>query len=184
MSIRHADPRAPSRRSLAVLLGALPLGVLAGSPDPARIAPFDRRFFDKAAQAGVSETAFARLAAERSAHVEVRSFASSMADDHAKAHAELNRLACARGLSLAQTLTGGQLRELARLARLTPADFDRSYVIRRVDVQRESVADFEAAARDSYDVDLRDYAAHTLPVLQLHLQTATALLEKLRKRRS
>ena len=70
------------------------------------------------------------------------------------------------------TTTTSQERETERLAKLSGTEFDKAYMADMVKHHKMDVKEFQKAANDATDPDLKAYAANTLPTLQQHLHTA------------
>jgi len=49
------------------------------------------------------------------------------------------------------------------------ADFDKAYVSNMIDDHKEDIKEFEDAAKNVKDPDLKAFAVKTLPTLKMHL---------------
>lgn len=132
----------------------------------------DRRFVDKAAQGGMAEVAMGKVAVVRAANTQVKSFGQRMIDDHGKANEELKALLNAKGVQLPQESDRSHDRDANRLGKLQGAEFDREYMKHMVKDHENDVKDFDRAAREAKDPEVKAWAAKTLPVLQQHLELA------------
>jgi putative membrane protein len=163
---------------------ALPPAVMAQQPAPAQQAPAqkdqgkggmaaaDRKFVMEAARGGLAEVELGKLAAEKGSADAVKQFGKRMADDHAKAAAELKDFADKKGMTLPTDLDPKHKQLRDRLAKLAGADFDRAYANEMVKDHKKDVADFKREAKGAKDPDLKAWAGKTLPTLEDHLKAA------------
>ncbi len=136
------------------------------------LAAGDRKFVMEAARGGMAEVELGKLAAEKGASDTVKQFGKRMADDHAKASAELKAFADQKGLTLPTDLDPKHKQLRDRLAKLNGADFDKAYASEMVKDHKKDVADFKRVAKAAKDPDLKSWAGQTLPTLEDHLKQA------------
>ena len=98
-----------------------------------------------------------------------------MVDDHSRANEDLKQLASTKGVTLPTELDAKHKSELAKMSKLTGADFDKAYSKSMLSDHVKDVAAFEKQSQKAADPDLKAFAAKTLPVLEEHLQLARAL---------
>jgi len=134
----------------------------------------DTEFAQKAAEDGLAEVSLAQLAQQKALREEVREFAKRMADDHAKANAELKDIAARHNIQVASTLDRHHEREMNKLSSLIGGDFDRAYMSRMVREHRKDVKEFRKRANAKQQDDVTRFAAATLPTLETHLRMAQA----------
>jgi putative membrane protein len=136
----------------------------------------DRKFVQEAAEGGMFEVQIAQLAATKATDPHVKSFASMLVDHHTQANNELVQLANAKRIELPPAPPRSLRRDIEKLGKKIGADFDRGFV-REVGIKahEKDIRLFEKASKDVKDVDLRGFAARTLPVLREHLAKARAL---------
>ena len=142
-------------------------GQAAGAPGQA-----DATFMTKAAGDSMAEVDHGRLAVDKAASADVKSFGQMMIDDHSKANTELAGLASQKGVSLPTDLPAEHKAAHDRLARLSGADFDRTYMSHMVQAHEKAVNLFQTESKNGRDADARAWAAKTLPTLQQHLTRA------------
>jgi putative membrane protein len=133
-------------------------------------------FLKQAAQNGHAEVESSKLALQKAAGQDVKSFAQQMVDDHTKAGKELEALAKAKGVKVP---TEPSIRQKAQLKLLSTKDgkeFDKSYADQMgVKAHQETVKLFEKGAADAKDPDVKAFATKTLPTLKHHLSMAEKL---------
>jgi len=163
----------------SLLTGVVAAGLLAMVPAVAqnqssanRLTGSDTNFATRAAQGGMAEVQLGKLAAERAASRDVKSFGERMVTDHTKANDELKSVAAKKGLTLPTSVDAKDQATYDRLSRLNGAAFDRAYIRDMVADHRKDVNEFKNEASNGADPDMKAFAGKTLPVLQEHLQLA------------
>jgi len=161
----------------------------------------DEKFINEACRGGKIEMKMSKLATERAQNTQVKQFAQRMVDDHGKAGDELKTLASSKGITLPDkeehTSTTGDTdrtqvreksegahhdkdmaefkREWQKLDSATGAEFDRQYVDMAAKCHERSVKEFEKASKNADDVEVKSWAAKTLPTLREHLTQIRSL---------
>ena len=121
------------------------------------------------------------MAEQRAANDKVRQFGSRMVQDHSKANEELRQIAAGKGLQL-PSAPGAQSQEMmAKMQKLSGAEFDRAYMDHMVKDHKKDVAEFQKQAGSGTDPQLKAFAAKTLPTLQDHLKLAEATNSEVKK---
>jgi putative membrane protein len=132
----------------------------------------DRDFVKQAAIGGMAEVEEGKLAAPRAQRDTVKNFGQQMITDHSKADAELQAIAGRIGVTPPAELDKEQAARLARLAKLTGPQFDKSYIQGAVTEHRKANSLFEKEAKSGQNPELKTFASNTLPMIQRHLQMA------------
>jgi putative membrane protein len=132
----------------------------------------DYKFATEAVRGSTEEITLGQLAAQKASSTAVQQFAQRMVQDHTKANQQLTQIVSQKGATLPATTTTGEERESERLAKLSGADFDKAYMSRMVKDHKKDIKEFQKAANDARDPDIKNFAATTLPTLQEHLQMA------------
>jgi len=135
----------------------------------------DRAFVMEAAMGGMMEVELGRVAAQQGTSDAVKQFGQRMVDDHSKANDELKQVATTKGLTLPAELDEKHKNDLAKMSKLTGAEFDKAYSKAMLSDHNKDVAAFEKQSKKGTDPDIKAFAAKTLPTLQEHLQLAKAL---------
>jgi putative membrane protein len=136
----------------------------------------DRKFVQKAAEGGMFEVQMGQLAATKASDPAVKAFANMLVDDHSKANNELVQLANAKKVELPAGPPRSMRRTLEKIGKKNGSDFDKAF-IHDVGVKdhEHDVKDFQKAAKDLKDPELKAFAQKTLPTLQKHLADAKKL---------
>ena len=140
----------------------------------------DRDFINKAGLGGLYQVRAGQLAVQKAQSSDVKQLAQRMVDDHTAVDGRLQKFAQQKGLSLPTQLDKKHQDKIDSLAKKTGADFDKAYVDEMVDDHKGDIDDFEKAAKDAKEADVKEFAATVLPTLREHLQAAHALKDKLK----
>jgi putative membrane protein len=139
----------------------------------------DAGFMATVAQANFAEVDAGRLALKKSSNPDVKKFAQHMIDDHTQANSDLADLAHKKGMDLPSKADEAHQKELARLAEMSGAEFDRAYMTMMVNDHVKAVSLFEKNAEGAADPEVKAFAKKMLPTLQEHLKMARDMSAKL-----
>jgi putative membrane protein len=140
----------------------------------------DKAFLEHAAEAGNAEVEASKLALEKTANPDVKTFATLMIDEHTTVGDRLKKLATTKNLKVPDRPGVTQRAKIAILGKLDGATFDEQYVSTiGVSAHKDAVDLFKKGATESKDAEVKDFAAKTLPNLEHHLEMANALKAKL-----
>jgi putative membrane protein len=132
----------------------------------------DYNFLVEGARIDMEEVQGGKLAQQRGTSQAVRSFGEHMINDHSEANTGLKEIATQKGAALPTQLSQGQNSTLQHLAGLSGGEFDKAYAQAMVKGHTEAVNQFQQAAKNVTDADLRAWAQTALPLLQEHLRMA------------
>lgn len=138
----------------------------------------DAEFAVAAADGGLMEVQLGELAQKNAASAEVKKFGQTMATDHSKASEELKTLASQKNITLPTMLSNEKQKKYDDLAKKQGAEFDKAYISFMVDDHKEDIDEFEEAAKEAKDPDVKAWAQGKLPTLKHHLEMAEALNKK------
>ena len=151
---------------VSLVCGALAQGAAVPAPD--------RAFAEKAAAGGAAEVEGGKVAEQRASSDKVKQFGARMVQDHGKANEELKQIAGGKGLQLPSAPDAHHQQEMARLQKLSGAEFDRAYMDHMVKDHKKDIAEFRKQASSGKDPEIKAFAAKTLPTLEEHLKMAEA----------
>lgn len=137
-------------------------------------------FAVKAANGGMMEVEMGKLAQEKAQNPRVKAFATMMVNDHTKANDELKDLAGKKNIALPAELSTESKEHIDKLAKKTGKDFDKDYMDMMVDDHDKDVKEFDKAAGNLEDADLKSWASKTLPTLRTHQDSAKAIKSALK----
>jgi len=140
----------------------------------------DTEFAVAAADGGMLEVKLGELAQTNGASSAVKEFGKNMVKDHGKANEELIAMAKTKNISLPMALSDDNQKKVDDMATKKGKDFDKAYASFMVDDHKEDIDDFEEAAKDAKDPDVKAWAAGKVPTLQHHLEMAEALKKSLK----
>lgn len=140
----------------------------------------DNEFVVKAASGGLMEVELGQMAAKQATNSAVKSFGQMMVTDHTKANAELKALAARKNITIPTTPGEDHMDHINKMRDKKAKDFDKDYMSFMADDHKEDVNDFEKAAKDAKDADIRAFAAKYLPILKQHLEKARSVNDMLK----
>lgn len=148
-----------------------------------RMSSADQKFMMMAATGGMAEIEMARLALQRSGNESVKQYAQKMIDDHTMAGEELKRLAAMKGITLPTQPDAKQMAMMAKLQRLSGAEFDMMYVKEAgVKAHQDMEKLFMKESMGGKDMEAKTFASKTLPVVRMHLQMAREMMATMKGR--
>ncbi|KAA9331377.1 DUF4142 domain-containing protein [Hymenobacter busanensis] len=139
----------------------------------------DAEFMVNAATNSLLAVELGKLAQQKTARPEVRTFAQNLLRDHAALNTALAGVATQKGLAVPKSLGDEQQDTYQELAGLTGADFDRRFLQVSAEHYDESADDFEDMSDDAYDGDIRALAAKYAPALSQYRDQAKQLEDAL-----
>lgn len=147
-------------------------GTAATASASAKLDRADRKFVEEAAEGGMKEIEFGRVAADKASDPAVKQFAERMVRDHGDTNHKLMDVAQSKGVTAPPKLTSSDQRMLDKLSKMTGDKFDRAYIDDMVKDHKQDVKDFQKEAKSGKDAEVKKFAEDTLPLLQEHLKLA------------
>jgi putative membrane protein len=135
----------------------------------------DTDFVTKAADAGMTEVATGKLAADKGHDSKTKMFGQQMVDDHGRANDELKAIATKDQIMLPADISAAHRTAKENLAKLDGVAFDSAYAKMAVADHEDAVALFKNEAATGTNPDLRSFAQKTLPTLEHHLDMSKQL---------
>ncbi|MFL1528727.1 DUF4142 domain-containing protein [Pseudomonas sp. O230] len=140
----------------------------------------DNDFVDNAAAGGIAEIETSKLALEKSASADIKSFANMMITDHSRANDELAAIAKKNDIEVPDTTTlVKQAKE--KILDMRDESFDAAYANNQVKAHEQTIALFKKEANTVTDdqvkgaTELKGFAQKMLPALEKHLDMAKKL---------
>jgi putative membrane protein len=142
----------------------------------------DRDFIVDQLEDGAAEIALGKLAAERATNPQVKEYAQMMVRDHQMAGDELKQAATRANVQVTEPadLDNDHKDVQEDLMKLSGRDFDKKYIDVMIDEHQEAVNEIERKVDDN-NVEIKAWAAKTLPKVRGHLEQAKQLKEALDK---
>lgn len=148
------------------------------SPVAAITAP-EKEFMANAARGDMMEVQLGNLAAQKASSNDVKQFGERIATDHSQLGQKLQQLASNLKLKLPQELKPEQQNVVSRLEKLSGKAFDREYMKEMVNDHVKDISEFERAASQATNADIKQFASEALPTLREHLKTARDVAGKM-----
>ncbi|MBB1286023.1 DUF4142 domain-containing protein [Flavisolibacter sp. BT320] len=140
----------------------------------------DTEFLVESASGGLMEVQLGEYASQNAVSADVKAFGQRMVTDHGKANEELKAMAAAKNIALPANPGTEHQNHITDLRQKTGADFDKAYMRMMVDDHKEDIEDFEEAAKNAKDPEIKAFAAKHVPILQQHLQQAQTIHDKIK----
>lgn len=140
----------------------------------------DKDFLKEAAVGGLMEVEAGNLAQQRATNQRVKNFGSMMVKDHSKANSDLKSLAASKNIDVPSSLDNKHQHTMADLENAERSDFDKTYMKGMVKDHEEDVELFKKQSEKANDPDIKSFASKTLPVLEMHLDSAKAIEKDLK----
>lgn len=138
----------------------------------------DVKFVKTEAAAGKSELKLAELGVQKAERPDIKSFAEMLVTDHTQAHKELNALAVEKGVDVSAVIDPKHAEEFQKLEKASKADFDKEFLADMISDHKKCVSNFETAAKEAKNSDVKMWAEKMLPTLKAHLAKAKELAAK------
>ena len=145
----------------------------------AALTAHEREFMTNAARGGMLEVQLGNLASQKASSNDVKQFGEHMATDHSQLGQKLQQLASNLGVTLPQDLKPEQQNLVSRLEKLSGKAFDREYIKEMVNDHVKDISEYERAAGQATNPDIKQFVSEALPTLRDHLKMARELAGKL-----
>ena len=170
--------------TIASVVVLLATPALAQSGNPAGMTPgtgpqqpnnSDRVFVHAAAIGAMAEVELGNLAQQKAQSEAVKDFGRRMVEDHKKANDRLVSLAKEAGIAVPDELDQEHKAMRDRLQAMNDVEFDLAYLQGQVADHQKAAQLLEYEIGSGQQVDLKTFAAETLPVVLAHLRNAQEL---------
>lgn len=129
----------------------------------------DAQFLVDAAAIHRQEISLGKLAQQKGINSHVKELGKMMEEDHTKSLAQLTAMAKTKNISLPTAQTENGVDAYNKLNQKSGNDFGKEFSDMMVDGHKDAIALFEKASTDCTDLDIKSWAASTLPTLRTHL---------------
>ncbi|AMR30891.1 DUF305 domain-containing protein [Mucilaginibacter sp. PAMC 26640] len=140
----------------------------------------DAKFATGIANAGMTEVALGKIAAEKGVNAQVKEYGAMMATDHSKANEELMAIAKTKNITLPASPDEEHQKEITEISGKSGAEFDKAYVDAMVDGHKKVADMLEDGSKNCKDTDLMAFATKTLPVVKAHLAKIEAIQKSMK----
>ena len=132
----------------------------------------------KVANANMTEIELSKVAQTKAVNDRLKNFANMMVNDHTTAGDKLKQLAASKNITLPANLDGDSQKMLDNLNKKSGKDFDKAYTNDMLDGHKDAVDAFQKGSNNLQDADLKNFAAQTLPTIQMHQDSIKAIAGK------
>lgn len=136
-------------------------------------------FMEEAAIGGMMEVQLGELAQQKATSQRVKDFGSMMVRDHSQANEKLKALAARKNVVLPDSVDENHKNDIENLREKSADDFDKDYMNMMVKDHKKDINEFQKAADDVNDPDVKAFITQTLPVLKTHLDSAQQIQDAL-----
>lgn len=129
----------------------------------------DKSFAMDAAQGGLAEIQFGKLAAQKAANPELKEFGRQMTSDHTRLNEKLKALVAREHMTLPEAIAAKDQATYDMLSRLSGSAFDKACAEEMLKAHQIAVKEFTREAKAGKDSNMRNFASDALLLLQQHL---------------
>ena len=139
----------------------------------------DSYFMQQASYSNNDEINAGAIAATRGNYDSVRMYGSMMVSDHGNAESELNSLASSLNITVPSTPDSLHQAMVAHLQTLSGNVFDTTYIGAQIRDHLITINLFEFELATGNNQQIKNYANKYLPVIQMHLQEAQSIQQRI-----
>jgi putative membrane protein len=143
----------------------------------------DTKFANDAAIGGLMEVELGKIAEKNATSPQVKEFGAMMVTDHGKANEELKGIAAGKGIQIPAELPKAKQAMVEKLSKVTGEEFDKTYVADMVKDHKKDLAEFQKAAKNLDDPQLKAFAEKGTGMIEHHLQRIEAIQADLNKKK-
>ena len=129
----------------------------------------DKQFVINVASSGLKEIELGNIAQQKAQNKRVKNFGGMMAKDIIKTLDKLKAIAGNKNITLPSTPLPADQKVIDSISRLSGKRFDNAYVNLMITGRQKYMTDFEVAAKNSGDPDIKAFAIKTLTPIKNHL---------------
>jgi putative membrane protein len=131
-------------------------------------------FIQNGLEGGLTEIKASGLAITNSSNQQVIGLAKMMIDDHTKAGQDLKKIEGDKLIVEKDSINADHRKMIDELSKKTGPAFDKAY-IKMMIADHEQAVDLFTNASQNTDIEIRNFAAKTLPTIKMHLDSANVI---------
>ncbi|RBA27336.1 DUF4142 domain-containing protein [Flavobacterium tibetense] len=139
------------------------------------------QFLVDAAELNMEGILLGQLAQQKGSTAHVKELGKMMEDAHTKLQIDLTSLAKSKMITIPSTPTDDGKDAYTKLNEKSGKDFDKAYADLMVNKHKDAIQDFEAAATETKDTEIKNWATTTLTELRKHLDHSIDCQKKCEK---
>lgn len=147
--------------------------------DTAKLSKSDADFLVDASSRAMKEMELGQVAQTHSSSQRVKSFGAMMVKSRKEGIEEIKNLAVRKHVTLPDSVSSRQEREINKLKKKEGGDFDKAYIKMTVNDHKADIKEFEKQASDGSDSITRVFASLRLQMLHRGLDSANSLMNML-----
>ncbi|SDS21318.1 putative membrane protein [Mucilaginibacter mallensis] len=140
----------------------------------------DAKFATAAANGGMAEVEFAKLALTKTSNAQIKDFANMMVTDHGKANDTLAAIAKTKNITLPTMCDSATMKKMDDVGKKTGADFDKAYVDAMIGGHKKALTLMQDEAKNGTDPQLKAFAAKVAPTVQMHLDAINKIHDSMK----
>ncbi len=169
-----------SNKLYTALLGSavmLAPGMLFGQTSD-QFTPKDKMFIADAAEGGMKEIQFSKLALDKSSNDQVKTYAQQMITDHTQLNNDMMPFAQQAGVTPPTQLNAKDQAEYDQLSKLSGTRFDQMYIRAMQKDHHKDLREFKAEAASATDPSFKTTVQNGEKVIQQHTDTIDGIAKK------
>lgn len=137
-------------------------------------------FLVKAANGGMMEVQLGQIAQEKGLDQKVKDFGAMMVHDHSAVNDQVKMLAAQRNVTLPDSISDENKKEVKELSKKVGQAFDKAYVSAMVKGHEATIDLFEKAGDKVNDAEVKKFISNTLPKVRAHLDSVKAIQKSIK----
>jgi putative membrane protein len=147
--------------------------------DTAKFSRSDADFLVDASSRAMKEMELGQVAQTHSSSQRVKSFGAMMVKSQGEGIEEIKKLAVRKHVTLPDSVSLRQEKEINKLKKKEGGDFDKAYIKMTVNDHKADIKEFEKQASDGSDTITKVFASFRLQMLRRGLDSANSLMTML-----
>jgi len=140
----------------------------------------DAKFATKAANGGMAEVEFAKVALTKTSNAQIKDFANMMVKDHSMANDTLMAIAKMKNITLPTMCDSATMKKMDDVGKKNGTDFDKAYVDAMIDGHKKTLTLMQDEAKNGTDPQLKAFAAKVAPTVQMHLDAINKIHDSMK----
>jgi len=157
---------------LVIALAAVSLSPLHAQGQISQLSQ-DSKIIFQMAGSNLMEVRLGTLAQQKGTNPAVKQFGQQMVTDHTNMENQLTALVSKNGTKFQPSIGKANEQEVARLEKLSGAEFDREYMSSMIQHHQQDIAYLQSEGQNARSAEARQLVSTGLPTLQQHLTMAT-----------
>ena len=140
----------------------------------------DQTFVMQAGMSNKAEVEMGTLATTMASDSSVKAFAQMMVTEHTTAQTELTNLADDVDITIKDSTSASNVALKDSLSGLSGTNFDQAYIQTQMTAHQQTLSVFDAEISGGGSAKVKSYASKYRPKIQVHLDSATAIYNRIK----